>query len=194
MALPQEVLFITDEYIKKYTNVNDAVEASVIKPSIYLAQDKEITNWLGTKLMNKLKDDIINNTLAGDYEYLMDTYVRKATLWWVMVELYPSLLYKLNNGSVVTRESDSARAISKVELEALRDNARANAIFYTSRMVDYLCMNSALFPEYTTNSFPDIAPASNVHGDTTVVFSSGYRNNRTPWAIKKMLNNPNASM
>jgi hypothetical protein len=194
MALPQEVLFITDEYIKKYTNVNDAVEASVIKPSIYLAQDKEITNWLGTKLMNKLKDDIINNTLAGDYEYLMDTYVRKATLWWVMVELYPSLLYKLNNGSVVTRESDSARAITKLELEALRDNARANAIFYTSRMVDYLCMNSALFPEYTTNSFPDIAPAMNVHGDTTVVFSSGYRNTRTPWAIRKMLDNPNASM
>ena len=194
MALPIEVLFITDEYIKKYTNVNEAVEPSVIKPCIYLAQDKEITNWLGTKLMEKIKAEIVANTLAGDYEYLMDTYVRKATLWWTMVELYPYLLYKLNNGSVVTRESDSARTISKDELEALRDNARANAIYYTSRMVDYLCMNSALFPEYTTNSFPDIAPAMNVHGDTTIVFSNGYRNNRTPWAIRKMLDNPNASM
>lgn len=194
MALPKEVLFITDEYIKKYTNVNDAVEASVIKPCIYLAQDKEITNWLGTKLMDKLKSDIVAQTLAGDYEYLMDTYVRKATLWWVMVELYPSLLYKLNNGSVVTRESDSARTISKTELEALRDNARANAIYYTSRMVDYLCANSSLFPEYSNTSYPDIAPAMNVHGDTTVVFSSGYRNQRTPWTLRKMLDNPNASM
>jgi len=194
MALPTEVLFITDEYIKKYTNVNHSVEASIIKPCIYLAQDKEITNWLGTKLMDKLKMDIELNTLTGDYEYLMDTYVRKATLWWVMVELYPSLLYKLNNGSVVTRESDSSRTISKVELEALRDNARANAIYYTSRMVDYLCANSSLFPEYTTTSYPDIAPAMNVHGDTTVVFSSGYRNQRTPWTIRKMLDNPNVSM
>ncbi|CAB5223968.1 hypothetical protein UFOVP386_15 [uncultured Caudovirales phage] len=194
MALPMEVLFITDEYIKKYTNVNDAVEASVIKPCIYLAQDKEITNWLGTKLMDKLKDDIINNNLSGDYEYLMDNYVRKATLWWTMTELYPSLLYKLNNGSVVTRESDSARTISKVELEALRDNARANAIFYTSSMIDYLCANNSLFPEYSSNSFPDTPPAMNIHGDTTIVFSNGYRNNRTPWTIRKMLDNPNGIM
>lgn len=194
MALPIEVLFITDEYIKKYTNVNEAVEPSVIKPCIYLAQDKEITNWLGTKLMDKLKIDITTNTLTGDYEYLMDTYVRKATLWWTMVELYPFLLYKLNNGSVVTRESDSSRTISKEELEALRDNARANAVYYTSRMVDYLCANSSLFAEYTSNSFPEIAPAMNVHGDTTIVFSNGYRNNRTPWAIRKMLDNPNVNM
>jgi len=194
MALPIEILFITDEYIKKYTNVNDAVEASIIKPCIYLAQDKQINNWLGTKLMEKLKQDIIDDTLSGDYEYLMDNYVRKATLWWTMVELYPSLLYKLNNGSVVTRESDSSRTISKVELEALKDNARANAIFYTSRMVDYLCANSGIFPEYTNNSFPDIAPAMNVHGDTTIMFSNGYRNQKTPWAIRKMLDNPNAIM
>jgi hypothetical protein len=194
MALPIEVLFITDEYIKKYTNVNEAVEPSVIKPCIYLAQDKEITNWLGTKLMDKLKIDITTNTLTGDYEYLMDTYVRKATLWWTMVELYPFLLYKLNNGSVVTRESDSSRTISKEELEALRDNARANAVYYTSRMVDYLCANSSLFAEYTTSVFPEVAPAMNVHGDTTIVFSNGYRNNRTPWAIRKMLDNPNVNM
>jgi len=194
MALPIEVLFITDEYIKKYTNVNEAVEPSLIKPCIYLAQDKEITNWLGTKLMDKLKQDIKDDTLTGDYEYLMDTYVRKATLWWTMVELYPFLLYKLNNGSVVTRESDSSRTISKEELEALRDNARANAVYYTSRMVDYLCANSSLFTEYTSNSFPEIAPAMNVHGDTTIVFSNGYRNNRTPWAIRKMLDNPNVNM
>ncbi len=35
-----EILFISDVYIKKYTQVNGAVDSQLLYPSVYLAQDK----------------------------------------------------------------------------------------------------------------------------------------------------------
>ena len=63
-----EVLFISDVYIKKYTIVNGAVDPNLLYPSVYLSQDKYLAPYLGDSLFEKLKDDIANNTLAGNYQ------------------------------------------------------------------------------------------------------------------------------
>ena len=99
MPIPQEILLINEDYIKKYTPLTDAVDPNLIRPAIYLAQDKYLTNFLGTNLTVKLKSDVSGGTLAGDYETLLNEYVLKVVLWWTMVELYPSLLYKHDNGN-----------------------------------------------------------------------------------------------
>ena len=194
MAIQTEVLFITDEYIKKFTNVNGAVDSNIIRPAIYLAQDKYITNWLGTELINKLKTDITTNNLTGDYEVLLDQYVRKSTLWWTMVELYPHLLWKHDNGNLVSRQTPDTTAVTQNEMESLRDAARANAVWYTQRMVDYLCQYSSLFPEFNNSQFPNISPAYSVDSNTHVIFSSGYKQRELPWAVRKLMDNPNALM
>lgn len=103
-----EVLFISDVYIKKYTQVNGAVDSNLLYPSVYLAQDKYLSPWLGANLYTKLKDDIANNTLSGAYQILVDDYCRKVVLWWTMVEALPSLVYKLDNGTYVQRTSEDS--------------------------------------------------------------------------------------
>ena len=158
MAIAPEILFINEEFLKKYTQLNEAVDTNLIRPAIYLAQDKYITLWLGTNLSNKIKDDIFNNTLAGVYETLLNEYIVKPTAWWTMVELYPMLMYKHDNGNLVTRQSENTPAISPGELSALRDMARENANYYTQMLVDYLCANSGSYPEYSTNTSPEKTP------------------------------------
>jgi hypothetical protein len=105
-----------------------------------------------------LKSDISGSTLSGDYETLMDSYVRKATLWWTMVELIPSLYVKMDNGSLVLRVSEDTNAISPDDLHREVERARQNAQFYSYRLYDYLCHNSGLFPEYTSNTGSDMLP------------------------------------
>ena len=54
-------------------------------PAIILAQDKYIQQYLGTDLLEKLKSDISGSGVTGDYETLLDNYVRKALcggVWW----------------------------------------------------------------------------------------------------------------
>ncbi len=43
------------------------------------------------------------------------------------------------------------------------DNARENAQYYTQRMIDYLCNNTSLFPEYSDSEPGDILPEKNVY-------------------------------
>jgi hypothetical protein len=158
MALTPEILFVNPDYIKRITNINGSLEDAYLVPSIILAQDKYIQLYLGTDLLNKLKSDISGGTLAGDYATLMDSYVRKASLWWTMVELIPSLYVKMDNGSLVLRVSEDTQAISPDDLHREVERARQNAQFYTYRLYEYLCNNSSLFPEYSSNTGADMLP------------------------------------
>jgi hypothetical protein len=181
MPITPEVLFIDEHYLKKYTQLNEAVDTNLIRPAIYLAQDKYIQLWLGTDLYNKIKTEIQNNTLSGVYETLLDQYILKPTVWWTMVELYPSLTYKHDNGNIVTRQSENTTGITKSELDSLVDKARDNANWYTQRLVDYLCDNASAYPEYRSNTFPDIAPLKKVNRQSSVIFSEG-RTEPSSWS------------
>ena len=158
MALTPEILFVNPDYIKRITNINGSIEDAYLVPSIILAQDKYIQLYLGTDLLNNLKADIQAGTLSCDYAVLMDSYVRNATLWWAMVEMIPSLYVKMDNGSLVIRISEDTTSITPDDLHREVERARQNAQFYTFRLYDYLCNNSSLFPEYTSNTGADMLP------------------------------------
>lgn len=168
MAITAEVLFINADYMKRYTHLNDSVEEGYLTPSIKLAQDKYVQSFLGTDLFDKLKADIVAGTVTGDYETLMDDYVREVTMWWAMVEYLPNSHTRVDNGGLVVRTSDDAQIPTQGEIRRLIAAARDNAQHYSKRMVDYLCDNSILFPEYSTNTGADIRP------DTGVFYDSGF--------------------
>lgn len=174
MALTAEVLFVNPDYIKRLTQVNGGVEDSVMVPAIILAQDKHLQNYLGTDLLDKLKSDIAGSGPTGDYATLLDDYVRKATVWWSMVEMLPNLYVKLDNGGLVIRVSDDTQAISESDLHREVENARQNAQFYTTRMVEYLCNNSSLFPEYNSNSGAEMSPEQQVYYQNGMTISGGH--------------------
>lgn len=187
MAIPQEILLINEELLKKYTPLTDAVDPNLIRPCIYVAQDMYLQNFLGTNLTNKLKDDVANGTLDNQYETLLNDYVIKLLIWWVMVELYPSLLYKHDNGNLVSRQSEDTTPVTKGEMESLKEKARENARFYTKRMVDYLRFNTNLFPEYTNNTDNNIFPDMNPYGKSNFLISDSYKTQRQRWSIQNFL-------
>ena len=163
MSLTAEVLFVNPDYLKRLTNLNGSVEDSYVIPSVILAQDKYLQQYLGTDLLNKLKTDVSGATLTGNYLTLMDDYVRKVVCWWTMVDLVPSLYVKIDNGGLVIRNAENTSAISPDDLHREIERARNNAQFYTQRLVSYLCNNSTLFPEYTSNSEGDMSPDKNAY-------------------------------
>lgn len=178
MALTTEVLFVNTDLIKRLTNLNGSVEDSIVVPSIILAQDKYLQTYLGTDLLAKLKSEVSSNSLTGNYETLMDSYVRKATCWWTMVELVPNLYVRLDNGGLVIRSATNTIAISEADLHREVERARQNAQFYTERLVSYLTQNSSLFPEYTSNTSPDMHPERIAYNQNGFSVSRGYEDYR----------------
>ena len=155
MPLPVQILFVNENYVKRYSTINGSVDATFLEPRIILAQDKWIQPILGTNLYKKLQADVAAGSIAGAYKTLMEDYLMRATLHWSLVEILPSLLYKVNNGSLSTYSSDDSTAITRGELDRLVEEQRSNAQFYSERMKDYLCANSSSFPEYNTRSTSD---------------------------------------
>jgi len=138
-------------------------------------------------LTNKLKADAQAGTLAGDYETLIDQYVRKMLVWWTMIELYPLLVYKHDNGNIVSRDSENATSISESELHKLMDAAKDNARYYTQRMLDYIRQNVSLFPEYSSNTSPDQSPYTQLYTQTGLMYSQGLKQSTLRWSIKDFL-------
>ena len=154
--ITSEVLFVNTAYMKRITQLSGAVDDSYIAPAILLGQDKYTQVYLGTKLFNKLKDDIRTGSLTGDYVTLMDDHVRKVTCWWAMVELIPNLYVQLSNGGLVIRTAENTAAINSDDLRREVERARNNAQFYTHQMYRYLTYNAAKYPEYTRSDASEI--------------------------------------
>ena len=186
MALQPEVLFIDENYIKKYTWVNGSVDPLMLYPAIYLAQDEKIQQYLGTDLYYKIKDDLEANTISGNYLLLLDRYIRRATCWWAMYEVLPHLWVKTDNGSLVQRTSEDTTSISTDAYEKYREQTRQKALFFTARMVDYLCYNQSLFPEYLTNVQNQMWSDTNVFPSNNFEISSG--NDRRSRNYKRGIN------
>jgi acyl-CoA synthetase (NDP forming) len=183
-----ETLLINENHIRKYTSVNDAVDVNLMRTAIYLAQDKYLENYLGTELVKRLKLEV-NNLIAdpayivpAEYLTLLEDYVAKALVWWAMVELYPDLAYKHDNGNIVRKLSEDTETISQGQLGQLMERARSNAKHYTQILIDYVRINVSLYPEYNTNSKPDKHPSQQVSTTTGMVFSGGY--NSPKWRIE----------
>jgi hypothetical protein len=186
MALQPEVLFIDENYIKKYTWINGSVDPLMLYPAIYLAQDEKIQQYLGTDLYYKIKDDLEANTISGNYLLLLDRYIRRATCWWAMYEVLPHLWVKTDNGSLVQRTSEDTTSISTDAYEKYREQTRQKALFFTARMVDYLCYNQSLFPEYLTNVQNQMWSDTNVFPSNNFEISSG--NDRRSRNYKRGIN------
>lgn len=168
-----EVLFISEDYIKKYTTLNGSVDPNLLYPAVYLAQDKWVNPYLGDDLYNKLKELVADNDVTGVYKVLLEDYVQRVVLWWAMVEALPSLSYKIDNSTMVQRTSDDASPVSDVVMKDTIDRAKSNAQQYTQRLVEFLCARSEDYPEYSSNIWPNRSPRTDVLNSMNYIISSG---------------------
>lgn len=180
MALPEDQLFIAADYIRKKTAINDAVDAELMRVAIYTAQDMYVQLSLGTDLYQSLKTKVAAGTLSGVYLTLMQTYVMPLTLWYTMVELYPNLWIKHDNGGLHHRISDDTQYIDSFAYDRLVANAREKAKFYATRMEEYLCANASSFAEYTSNTWPDISPKTTGYNSGATHFGHSSRRGSCP--------------
>ncbi len=156
-----EVLLITREDVVKFTAMNGNVDTDNFIQWIKVAQDIHIQNYLGTQLLDKIKTDIENDDLTGNYLSLVTTYIKPMLIHWAMVEYLPFAAYTIANKGVYKHNSENATNVEKNEIDFLIEKERSIAQHYTERFIDYMSFNQNLFPEYNLNSNGDMYPDTN---------------------------------
>jgi hypothetical protein len=157
------VLFISEAKLKDSTAINLNVDVNLLLPYVRQAQKLYVETKLGTDLTDKLKAEITAGTLAGAYKTLVDDYIGDMLPNWAFYHAVPFLRFKIENGNIYSKTSETGTALSTEEAQHLREEVRNTAEYYTERMIDYICNNTSSFPEYSTNSGADVSPDRNAY-------------------------------
>ncbi len=157
------VLFISEERLKDSTAINLNVDVNLLLPYVKQAQKLYVEPKLGTDLTNKLKTEITAGTLAGNYKTLVDDYIAEMLPNWAFYHAIPFLRFKIENGNIYSKTSETGTALTTAEAQHLREEVRNTSEYYTERLIEYITNNTGLFPEYNTNTGADISPDRNAY-------------------------------
>ena len=160
-----EALLVTRKDIVKFTAMSGNVDTDKFIQYIKIAQDKHIENYLGSDLIDKIKQHIIDDDLAGNYLTLVNEWIKPCLIHWAMVEYLPFAAYSIANKGVFKHSSENAENASKDEVDYLLEKERNTAQYYTDRLIDHLSFNaSSKYPEYYTNNNEDVNPDKDLFG------------------------------
>tara|TARA_R110000803_G_scaffold61991_2_gene122125 strand:- start:88 stop:663 length:576 start_codon:yes stop_codon:yes gene_type:complete len=161
------VLFISEDKLKDSTAINMNVDVNFLLPYVRIAQKKYIETKLGTNLFEAIQLMISGGTIGlpanANYKTLLDDYIADVLVHYAFYEVLPFLRYKVQNNNVVSKTAENSNPLSRAEAQDLRSEISNTAQFYTERLVDYLCNNNNLFPEYSTNTGSDVNPNANAY-------------------------------
>ena len=161
------VLFISEAKLKSSTALNLNISTDLLLPYVRQAQKLYVETKLGTDLTQKLKDLITAGTIADGgnkaYRTLVDDYIGDMLPNWAFYHAIPFLRFKIENGNIYSKTSETGNALSTEEAQHLREEVRNTAEYYTERLIDYVTNNTSSFPEYNTNSGADVNPDQNAY-------------------------------
>ena len=168
------VLFITETFLKQNTQVSDNVDVKYIREAILWSQDTEIQTILGSTLYNKIKDEIEASTLAGVYKTLVDDYIQVTLKHYVTAECLAMAHYKITNKGLQIQDSEQSSPASTSGVNFLVEKETNKADWYRQRLINYLCENSASYPEYLNpdDGVDTIHPSNNNYRTSIYLGSS----------------------
>lgn len=141
-------LLINAQYIKQYSTVGDNVDDAYITPAIMDAQLMGLQPIIGTMLYDNLCEMIETHTLTNVCQELIDNYIAPYLLNKVQSYLCMNLFAKQRNAGMVTYLDTNQQQLDISSVKFIKAEFESKATFYANRMVDYLCANSNLFPQY----------------------------------------------
>lgn len=150
-----DVLWVKETYFKNNSFVKGNVDWNEVQPIVILVQDKYIRPILGEDLFDQISDQI-NTSAAPDYTSavsalnltLLNRYLKKCIIWYVLYELPPVLKYKIMNKGPLAMTSENTQATTLEEVQYMVNKFRQNAEMYEQKCIDYLEYNHASYPLY----------------------------------------------
>ena len=161
------ILLISEQKLKDSTAIAQNLDTEILLPYVRQAQKLYVESKLGTKLTDKLKDLVKNGTLGNvgneNYKTLVDDYIGDMLPNWAFYHAVPFLRFKVENGNIYSKTSETGNSLTTEESQHLREEIRNTAEYYTERMIDYVRQNISFFPEYNTNTGADVDPDPNAY-------------------------------
>ena len=132
------VLLVSENKIKAFTNINKNVDIDAIRAEISLAQDIHLQNILGTKFYDHLLNQVSStgNTFNANELTLVNDYIAPFLIQVAYFEMIPHLHYRsMNIGIVAPAGLEGGRqGVDMETMKYLRTIQKQRADFYKQRL------------------------------------------------------------
>jgi len=152
------VFFVSCDYIKEVTAIENAVDDALITPFITITQDTVLQEILGTTYFDELQTQVAAGSLTAVNEALIRNYIQPVVAHFTFWNIIPHLQYHSSNKSIITRTSDTSTTAELNELQYFRNGIRDTAEYYKKRLVRELTVNLTKYPTYATSTGLDNVP------------------------------------
>lgn len=139
------ILFISEDYVKSNSNLNDNMFGKNLLPAMREAQDVYLQQIIGSTLYNKLIDLIDQETIGETenalYKDLLDNQIRPYLLYQTLVQLIPVINAKLVNFGSSQSNDEHLVNLSQGDVAVLTGHYQNMADFYCRRLQEYILNN-----------------------------------------------------
>lgn len=184
MATKPKARFISPQYLKDNSSVEDNVNDNIIYPVIDGTQKFFVEPITGTDLYDKLQNDISSGSLTGLYKTLVDEYIVPYMVEMSVYNLLPKIAFHYANRSVEKGTGENSEAATMEEVEYLRKEHNKLAETIKERMLDFLRENDGQISEWSVNSGLDNVDPQFGAGDMAGDIFIGNQNNSEDCAGK----------
>ena len=145
------VLLISEDYIKTNSTISDNYFGKYLTPAIVEAQDIGLQYILGECLYKKVLELVINDEIVlpenAVYKTLVDDFALNYLLYKVLsnTSLYANV--KLANIGTVLTTDEHIVGLSQKDFDLLQHNFENKASFYEKRLQQFLLNNKESIPE-----------------------------------------------
>ena len=139
------ILFISEDYVKSNSNLNDNMFGKNLLPAMREAQDVYLQQIIGTALYNKIVSLIDEEQIGEDenaiYKDLLDNQIRPYLLYQTLVQLLPVINAKLVNFGTSMSNDEHLVNLSQGDVVVLTGHYQNMADFYCRRLQEYILNN-----------------------------------------------------
>ena len=184
----KDILFTNADFIRSVTIVSDNLQDKYILSSIREAQDIEFQQVIGTRLYNKLKMMVEDESILFDFNVHYRELLDKAQYfiaYQTLANLTVNSTYKINNVGLNTISDDNVSTPSLTDTFKLAKYYTDKADHYKMMLQNWLLKNKSYFPELLKSDISELS--ANVHSAASCnVFLGGARGkvSRVPSTLK----------
>jgi hypothetical protein len=188
--VPQNILLVSENKLKNFTDIDPNVTSSVLLPFISVVQQTKLEYIIGAPYYRSLLLQVSGGTITSNNtdNNFLQYFVQPMLIWAAYAEALPSIFMRIKNNGIVTG-AENTITISEMNYMQKRGDDRSQ--FFEQRMIDEIIFNSNLYPlcfNYTSNQglFPHLGKQyfSGVHltnGNWTDSPRDMFRNTGLQW-------------
>lgn len=161
--MKNNVLLLSEDFLKTNSTLSESVFGKWILPAIREAQSIGLRRIIGDCLYNTIVGMVADGSIKDEenatIKEFLDNYVTEYMLYQTQFELIKYLNVKLTNMGTVGTNDDHIQTLSRADIELFRNEFRAKADWWASRMVSFLKCCKDAFPsdECSCHKLIDVA-------------------------------------